>query len=375
MTGPVEKIENAIDPKLLAKGNRLRTAIRFRGQHIPPRLFTDEVNHFVDLMELKLQCKFIYFHSVFCNMKPIPDIHSAAVAKGEHSYIDPETGYQVFTEIGLQARGECCGAGCRHCPWHHQNMPLDKRVDRVQQPAWMWERLPDPDTPVSVLFWSGGKDSYLAACRVCGEDARLLPKSDMHEDSRLIANSNLVPISDGLDDNQQIAECNLVLLTTFDARLRKVAHQEIPITGIVSQARALDLPLLGVPLTPGDDWAERVALALQLVPKVSQLVFGDLHLEHIREWRIDALKGVVQALGCELAFPLWHADYGDLLDELEASQAQFVISAVTHEALQGRVGQPYTREFALNLPDGIDPFGENGEFHTRVDFDHLHSQA
>ncbi len=43
--------------------------------------------------------------------------HDAAVAAGEAGYLDPETGYFVFTAASLLANGTCCESGCRHCPW------------------------------------------------------------------------------------------------------------------------------------------------------------------------------------------------------------------------------------------------------------------
>ena len=43
--------------------------------------------------------------------------HAAAVAAGEPGYDDPATGYFVFTAAHHRARGECCGSGCRHCPY------------------------------------------------------------------------------------------------------------------------------------------------------------------------------------------------------------------------------------------------------------------
>jgi hypothetical protein len=43
--------------------------------------------------------------------------HDRAVAAGLETYEDPATGYQVFTAVALAARGECCGSGCRHCPY------------------------------------------------------------------------------------------------------------------------------------------------------------------------------------------------------------------------------------------------------------------
>ena len=44
-------------------------------------------------------------------------LHDEAVAKGLKYYIDPLTGYRVTTALGHRQRGECCGCGCRHCPF------------------------------------------------------------------------------------------------------------------------------------------------------------------------------------------------------------------------------------------------------------------
>jgi hypothetical protein len=43
--------------------------------------------------------------------------HAAAVAAGQETYVDPATGYRVFTSVRLARRGGCCASGCRHCPW------------------------------------------------------------------------------------------------------------------------------------------------------------------------------------------------------------------------------------------------------------------
>ncbi len=43
--------------------------------------------------------------------------HDQAVAVGHDGYVDPDTGYFVFTAAFLRARGTCCGSGCRHCPY------------------------------------------------------------------------------------------------------------------------------------------------------------------------------------------------------------------------------------------------------------------
>jgi len=43
--------------------------------------------------------------------------HDRSVAAGWSTYIDPETGYSVFTGQALRRRGYCCGNLCRHCPY------------------------------------------------------------------------------------------------------------------------------------------------------------------------------------------------------------------------------------------------------------------
>ncbi|MGA9114768.1 MAG: DUF5522 domain-containing protein [Candidatus Dormiibacterota bacterium] len=43
--------------------------------------------------------------------------HDSAVAAGRLTYVDPPTGFLVFTSSALLARGYCCGSGCRHCPY------------------------------------------------------------------------------------------------------------------------------------------------------------------------------------------------------------------------------------------------------------------
>jgi hypothetical protein len=43
--------------------------------------------------------------------------HDEAVRRGDDQYLDPRTGYPVFTSDFLVRRGTCCGSGCRHCPY------------------------------------------------------------------------------------------------------------------------------------------------------------------------------------------------------------------------------------------------------------------
>lgn len=50
-------------------------------------------------------------------------LHQDAVKEGRQTYVDPETGYTVFTSDALMKRGYCCGSMCRHCPFDYENVP------------------------------------------------------------------------------------------------------------------------------------------------------------------------------------------------------------------------------------------------------------
>ncbi len=269
-------------------------------------------------------------------MEPWEAAHAAAVAAGSPTYVDPATGYQVFTEAFLAERGRCCGSGCRHCPFGHEAVRGARPLRPAGQPSWRHTGAQAPCGPADVLFWSGGKDSYLALLALQAEQRPWI-----------------------------------VLLTTYDARTDVVAHQEVTREAIEAQAERLGLDLLMVPLSPEVPYEDAVVHGLEVVARraagrggIGRLVFGDLHLAHIRAWREQALGPVALEHGATLAFPLWHVPYPELSARLARSGAKITLSAVP--AGHGEVGDPYDAAFVASLPPGVDPLGENGEFHTYV---------
>ncbi|EDM09631.1 similar to novel protein (predicted) [Rattus norvegicus] len=52
----------------------------------------------------------------------IAELHRAACAAGQLSYLDPATGYVVLTRLAHLQRGACCGSACRHCPYGQVNV-------------------------------------------------------------------------------------------------------------------------------------------------------------------------------------------------------------------------------------------------------------
>jgi diphthamide synthase (EF-2-diphthine--ammonia ligase) len=170
----------------------------------------------------------------------------------------------------------------------------------------------------------------------------------------------------------------IVLVTTFDAESREIAHQDTKVSDAVAQAQALETPLMGVPLPRGGDKDERRGGYIEVVQSALELIrnevarregsliglaFGDLHLMHVRTWR-EAAR--LQKESEQLIFPLWKRSEEDMIAELESCSVPCIVSSVAEEG-KGlvEVGEPYTREVWKRVRQaGKDGFGENGEFHT-----------
>eukprot|EP01138_Halocafeteria_seosinensis_P010700 gb/GECG01010927.1/.p1 GENE.gb/GECG01010927.1/~~gb/GECG01010927.1/.p1 ORF type:complete len:1297 (+),score=152.79 gb/GECG01010927.1/:1-3891(+) len=65
-------------------------------------------------------------------------LHRYAVSLKRDTYIDPATGYSVFTQHYHHKRGTCCGNGCRHCPYGHVNVPKSENGIRSKDPTLEW---------------------------------------------------------------------------------------------------------------------------------------------------------------------------------------------------------------------------------------------
>jgi len=81
-------------------------------------------------------------------------MHRYAVLKGKDTYIDPASGYSVFTQLYLKRR-PCCGNGCRHCPYGHKNVPKQKNASNsTSTPSSLVACSPDnPSVAAAALDW------------------------------------------------------------------------------------------------------------------------------------------------------------------------------------------------------------------------------
>ena len=158
------------------------------------------------------------------------------------------------------------------------------------------------------------------------------------------------------------------LLTTVNVTHERVAMHATRRTILQMQARAAGLPLhvIELPWPCADDIYEArmyEAIASAQKHRVTHIAFGDLFLEDIRDYRCRQLEGT----GIEPLFPIWHEPTGPLARRIVDAEVEAYVSCVDPKQLPACfAGRRYDHAFLDELPDGVDPCGENGEFHTCV---------
>ena len=159
------------------------------------------------------------------------------------------------------------------------------------------------------------------------------------------------------------------LLTTTNAAFDRVAMHGVRRTVLLAQARAVGLPLHVVPLPwpcSNDDYERimREANAGFLEDGYTHVAFGDLFLEDVRQYRIDRLAGT----GLAPLFPLWKTtDTRALAERMIDAGLRARLSTVDPRVLDASfAGREFDRALLADLPDGVDPCGERGEFHSCV---------
>jgi uncharacterized protein (TIGR00290 family) len=158
------------------------------------------------------------------------------------------------------------------------------------------------------------------------------------------------------------------LLTTITRPFRRASMHGVRETLVEAQAEALGLPLHRVHIPspcPNDayDAAMRDALERAGADGVTEVVFGDINLEDVRAYREERMR----AVGMAARFPLWMRDTASLAREMMAAGLRAYVTCVDLRLVpRETAGRPYDEALLASLPDGVDPCGENGEFHTFV---------
>lgn len=156
------------------------------------------------------------------------------------------------------------------------------------------------------------------------------------------------------------------LLTTLNETHDRVAMHAVRRSLLLAQADAAGLPVTIVPIPspcPNEVYeaAMAQALATARAAGVEAVAFGDLFLEDIRRYREERMAGT----GLVPLFPLWGRPTRALAEEMLASGLEARLTCIDPRVLPASfAGRSFDHGLLRDLPPGVDPCGENGEFHT-----------
>jgi uncharacterized protein (TIGR00290 family) len=156
------------------------------------------------------------------------------------------------------------------------------------------------------------------------------------------------------------------LLTTMNTVHDRVAMHAVRRALLEAQAAAVGLPLRTVALPwpcPNDVYEQAMSAAMATAREegISGVAFGDLFLEDVRGYREERMAGT----GLACLFPLWGRDTRSLAREMISSGQRAALTCVDPRALPASfAGRAFDDSLLADLPAGVDPCGENGEFHT-----------
>lgn len=156
------------------------------------------------------------------------------------------------------------------------------------------------------------------------------------------------------------------LLTTINEAAGRVAMHAVREALLERQAEAAGLPLIKVHIpSPCPNEAYEAAMAGAMArakrEKVAAVAFGDLFLEDVRRYREEKLA----ATGIKPVFPIWGMETKALAREMVAAGLRAHITWVDPKQLDAAfAGRTFDDSFLDDLPDGVDPCGEKGEFHS-----------
>jgi uncharacterized protein (TIGR00290 family) len=185
--------------------------------------------------------------------------------------------------------------------------------------------------PKAIFCWSGGKDSSLALYRVL------------------------------LQDEVEVT----ALMTTLNSNFKRVSMHGVREELLDMQANSIGLPLIKMYVSEGSnaEYEKNMeALLLEYKSKgVTHVIFGDIFLEDLREYREQNLSKV----GLATIFPLWKENTSGLIKEFFSLGFRTITCCVNDAFLnEEHVGVELTPGYISNLPFNVDPCGENGEYHT-----------
>ncbi|GAE65590.1 diphthine--ammonia ligase [Chryseobacterium indologenes] len=186
--------------------------------------------------------------------------------------------------------------------------------------------------PQALFNWSSGKDSALALYKI-------------------------------LQKNQYEVS---TLLTSIHEEFQRVSMHGVHVSLLEKQAESLGIPLVKMELPKEPSMEEYQKIMSNTMAEIQALgvthsIFGDIFLEDLRKYREQQLN----AIGMQAVFPLWKKDTSILIREFLDLGFKTIVTCVNGSYLdKGFAGRIIDHDFIKDLPENVDPCGENGEFHT-----------
>jgi uncharacterized protein (TIGR00290 family) len=186
--------------------------------------------------------------------------------------------------------------------------------------------------PKALFNWSSGKDSTLALYKI------------LHEDQYDVS----------------------TLFTSINKEFQRISMHGVHVSLLEQQASSLGIPLIKMelPKEPSMEDYQKImsnAMTEMQAQGITHSIFGDIFLEDLRKYREKQLNDI----GMQAIFPLWKQDTVSLIHEFLDLGFKTIVTCVNGSYLdKSFAGRIIDHDFIKDLPENVDPCGENGEFHT-----------
>ena len=156
------------------------------------------------------------------------------------------------------------------------------------------------------------------------------------------------------------------LFTTLNQAFERVAMHGVRKSLLARQAQCVGLPLMTIDLPwpcSNEEYGRIMAgfIGEVVARGIRHMAFGDLFLEDVRAYRERQLAGT----GITPLFPLWGSDTTELAQQMMAAGLRARVCTLDPKTLDMSLGgHEFDEALLAALPTGVDPCGENGEFHT-----------
>ncbi|WP_306350044.1 diphthine--ammonia ligase [Flavobacterium sp. '19STA2R22 D10 B1'] len=187
------------------------------------------------------------------------------------------------------------------------------------------------EIPKAIFCWSGGKDSSYCLDKV---------------------------ITEKLFDVRY-------LLTTLNGDFERISMHGVRNSMLQLQVQSIGIPLLTVHVSEGtnNEYEQKMeAILLQAKAEgIENVIFGDIFLEDLRAYR----EKNMEKIGMKAIFPLWKMNTIFILHDFIHKGFKSILCCTNDAYLdENWVGKIIDTDFIQQLPEEVDPCGENGEYHT-----------